>query len=91
MRLPPIVSALLVSATLHAQDKPGRLTIDKLLDFESVGSPRISPDSRTILYTRSWIDKVNDRRRSALWIMDLDGKNQRFLVKGSSPRWSPLA
>ena len=89
MRLPPIVSALLVSATLHAQDKPGRLTIDKLLDFESVGSPRISPDSRTILYTRSWIDKVNDRRRSALWIMDLDGKNQRFLVKGSSPRWSP--
>lgn len=73
---------------LSAQDK-GRLTLDKLLDWESVSSPRLSPDCAQIVFTRTWTDKVNDRMQSDMWIMDADGSHQRFLCTGSSPRWSP--
>ena len=42
-----------------------------------------------IIYTRGWIDKMNDQRESALWIMNADGSKNRFLVRGSNARWSP--
>ncbi len=86
--VPGIIAVTLLAALLPSQDK-GRLTLDKLLDWESVSSPRLSPDCKQIVFTRTWTDKVNDRMRSELWIMDADGSHQRFLCSGSSPRWSP--
>ena len=72
------------------QEEPGdRLTLDLYLEMEGVGSPQISPDGRQIIYTRSWIDKINDRRESALWIMNVDGSKNRYLADGSGARWSP--
>lgn len=59
------------------------------LELESAADPRISPDGRTILYTRSWVDQANDRWESAIWALDADGGRHRFLVKGASPVWSP--
>lgn len=66
-----------------------RLTLETFLDMETVADPRLSPDGRQIIYTRGWIDKMNDRRESALWIMHADGSRNRFLAKGSNARWSP--
>lgn len=74
---------------LMAQTSGKTLSLDMYLDMESVSSPRISPDGSHIVYTRSWTDKVNDRRSSGIWIMNSDGTRNRFLVKGSSPVWSP--
>jgi dipeptidyl aminopeptidase/acylaminoacyl peptidase len=54
-----------------------------------VTDPRLSPDGRQVVYTRQWFDKMNDRRESSLWIVNRDGSRNRFLVDGSSPRWSP--
>jgi dipeptidyl aminopeptidase/acylaminoacyl peptidase len=65
------------------------LTVERYLDLEQVGDPQISPDGKQIVYTRSHIDKVNDRWESELWLVDPDGTRNRFLVKGSSPTWSP--
>ncbi len=65
------------------------LSVDLLLDWESVSSPKISPDGKQIVYSRRWVDKVNDRYAGELWIMNIDGSKNRFLVKGSSPQWSP--
>ena len=65
------------------------LTLETFLEMETVADPRLSPDGRQILYTRGWIDKMNDRRESALWIMNADGSRNRFLAKGSNARWSP--
>ena len=84
-------------APLRAQDaddkpKPGdptRLNLDVLLDWENVAEPRVSPDGRQVVFTRQWTDKVEDRMRSELWIMDSDGSRQRFLQKGSGAQWSP--
>src|SRR5437870_981412 len=65
------------------------LTVDHYLDWEQVADPQISPDGAQIVYTRRWVNKVDDKWDSALWIMSVDGSHHRFLVKGSDARWSP--
>jgi dipeptidyl aminopeptidase/acylaminoacyl peptidase len=70
--------------------EPGRLlSLERYLDFESVADAQISPDGSRIVYARRWVDKLNDRQESSIWIMDADGSRNRELVEGSSPRWSP--
>ena len=66
-----------------------RLSLDLYMDMETVSNPQISPDGRQIVYTRGWIDKVNDSRKSSLRIMDVDGSRDRHLVEGSGAAWSP--
>ena len=58
-------------------------------DLEQVGNPQIAPDGKTIVYTRGWVDRVNDHWDNAIWVMSADGTKNRFLTKGSSPVWSP--
>jgi dipeptidyl aminopeptidase/acylaminoacyl peptidase len=58
------------------------------MDMESVSNPQISPDGSQIVYTRGWVDKVNDRRQSSVWIMNADGSRNRMLLEGGSTRWS---
>ncbi len=65
------------------------LALEQYLDMESVSGPRLSPNGEEIVYTRGWINRMNDSRASALWIMNADGSQSRFLAEGSSPRWSP--
>jgi dipeptidyl aminopeptidase/acylaminoacyl peptidase len=67
----------------------GMLALEHYLSWEAVADPQLSPDGRQVVYTRRWIDPVNDRWSSALWIMNADGTRNRFLTDGSSPRWSP--
>jgi dipeptidyl aminopeptidase/acylaminoacyl peptidase len=77
------------AASTDTSRKSDRLTLEDYLDFETVSQPQLSPDGSQIVYTRGWVDKVNDRRESSLWIMNADGSRNRFLVKGSGARWSP--
>ena len=70
----------------HAADL---LTVGHYLDMERVADPQISPDGSQIVFTRSWVNKMEDRMESEVRIMDADGGRQRFLLDGSSPRWSP--
>lgn len=65
------------------------VSLEMYLDLESVSNPQISPDGRHVVYTRGWVDKMNDRRESSIWIMNADGSKNRFLVDGSGPIWSP--
>lgn len=74
---------------ITAQEAEGHLALETYLDIEGVSNPQVSPDGDQIVYTRGWIDKVNDRRRSSVWIMNADGSKNRFLIDGSSPTWSP--
>jgi dipeptidyl aminopeptidase/acylaminoacyl peptidase len=86
-----------IPALLAAQAPPqapapaptDRLTLDLYWELETVSDPQLSPDGTQIIYTRGWIDKVNDRRESSVWVMNADGSRNRFLVKGSNARWSP--
>jgi len=65
------------------------LTVNHYLDFEQVADPQIAPNGSQIVYTRRWVNKIEDRWDSGLWIMNADGSKNRFLVKGSNARWSP--
>lgn len=68
---------------------PKKLTLDLFLDWEYALNPQISPDGTQILYTRRWTDKLNDKFESDIWLVNSDGTRNRYLLKGSSPVWSP--
>jgi dipeptidyl aminopeptidase/acylaminoacyl peptidase len=85
-----VVAVLLASMSLFgAEESKPVLTVADFLDGEAVSDPQVSPDGTRILYTRRWIDRMEDRWRSDIWIMNADGTRNRFLSKGSDPRWSP--
>jgi len=85
-----VVAILLVTMSpARAEEATDVLTVEDFLDLERVSDPQLSPDGTKILYTRSWIDRMEDRWQSDIWIMNADGSRNRFLTKGSSPRWSP--
>ena len=65
------------------------LTTEHYLDWERVTDVQISPDGSRIVYTRGFVNKLEDKWESALWILNADGSQHRFLVKGSVARWSP--
>lgn len=84
-------AALAVPARAAAQETPSDtlLTVNHYLDLEQVAGPQISPDGAQILYTRRWVNRLEDRWDSAIWVMNADGSRNRFLVRGSEARWSP--
>ena len=65
------------------------LTVNHYLDWEQVSDPQLSPDGSQILYTRTWVNRLEDKWESALWIMHADGSRNRFLTRGSNARWAP--
>ncbi|MDH3272777.1 MAG: S9 family peptidase, partial [Gemmatimonadota bacterium] len=94
MRMRTAFSFLLTAVTITAFGPPGvraqsqglrTVSLEMYLDLESVSNPQISPDGTEIVYTRGWVDKMNDRRESSIWIMNEDGSRNRFLVDGSAP------
>ena len=74
-------------ASLQAQGRS--LPLEGYLDMTDVGDAQVSPDGKRVLYMRRTVDKVNDRRQSALWIINADGSGERELGKGSNVRWAP--
>ena len=78
---PPVAAQEVRSDTL--------LTVDHYLDFEQVGDPKISPDGKQVIYTRRWVNVLEDKWESALWLMNSDGSHNRLLVKGANAVWSP--
>src|SRR3712207_6738528 len=75
--------------TVRAQSRSDRLGVELFLDWELVASPQVSPDGKSIVYTRRWADKVNDKYEDEVWVMDADGGRNRFFAKGSQAAWSP--
>jgi dipeptidyl aminopeptidase/acylaminoacyl peptidase len=83
------LAALAVPAPAQETASDTLLTVDHYLDWEQVADPQLSPDGAQVIYTRRWVNKLEDKWESALWIMSADGSHNRFLVKGSDARWSP--
>jgi dipeptidyl aminopeptidase/acylaminoacyl peptidase len=75
---------------LLAQQRPqNRIALEQYLDWEEVQAPQLSPDGTQIVFGRRWVDKMNDRWESSIWIMNADGTHPRSLVQGSDVQWSP--
>src|SRR6266508_30416 len=78
-------------AALRAQETRSDtlLTTEHWLDWERVSDAQISPDGSRIVYTRQHVNTLEDKWESNLWILNADGSQHRFFVKGSAARWSP--
>ncbi len=69
------------------------LSLSDLFELEWATDPQIAPAGDRIVYVRNFMDRLADRRRSHLWIVDSDGSNHRPLTSGEGsyrwPRFSP--
>ena len=85
-RMQPFAAAVLAIALVLAApsfasaqaDGIRTISLEMYLDLESASDPQISPDGSQVVYTRGWVDKMNDRRESSVWIMNADGSRARF-------------
>ena len=57
--------------------------------LEYAADPQIAPDGSQVVYVRTSMDIMSDRKRAELWIVNADGSDHRRLAAGASPRWSP--
>jgi dipeptidyl aminopeptidase/acylaminoacyl peptidase len=90
MRLRLTAATLTLAAlSAGAQQPSTKLTLESYLEWETVQGPRLSPDGKQVIYGRQWIDKINDRRETTLWMMNVDGTKNRALLTGSGVEWSP--
>lgn len=90
----PLLVALLLAAPCSLQAaEPNRLEPADVFELEYASDPRISPDGERVVYVRNFMDVMTDRRRSNLWIVDVESEDHRPLTSGednpTSPRWSP--
>ncbi|VAW45709.1 Acylamino-acid-releasing enzyme, partial [hydrothermal vent metagenome] len=68
-----------------------------VFDLEFVSDPRVSPNGKQVIYTLNSNDIMNDKTKSNLWIVDVDGQNNNYNNRPllsdknsySSVRWSP--
>ena len=66
-----------------------RIGLEQYLDWEEVQSPQLSPDGTKIIFGRRWVDKMNDKWETSVWMMNADGTQPRALVQGGDVHWSP--
>ena len=76
---------------VNGQEKASanRFTADHYFELERVSNAQISADGARIVYTREQANRLEDKWDTALWIMNADGSQHRFLAKGSNPQWAP--
>ncbi|HRL10588.1 MAG TPA: S9 family peptidase [Aggregatilineales bacterium] len=68
------------------------LNIDDLLHIIDVEDPQVSPDGRWIAYVQRSIDALENRYRTAIYVVATDGGESVRITQGGSdsqPRWSP--
>jgi len=90
------ISLLLILAlanSLAAQTARRPMKLDDLTRFRNVNDPQISPDGQWVAYTVSTTDAKEDKSNSHIWMVNIDGSNDRQITfsseSESSPRWSP--
>ena len=82
--------AVFATTPIVAQQRPqNRIALEQYLDWEEVQNPQPSPDGTKIIFGRRWVDKMNDKWETSIWMMNADGSQPRALVQGSDVQWSP--
>ena len=85
------LSATAAAPSFAQTPKPASKPLD-VFDLQWAADPQISPDGRNIAYVRMGYDIKTDRPRGSIWLVGVDGKNERPLTGAAtsgSPRWSP--
>ena len=81
------------SPALIAQPAKLPMTLDDIQRMADVRDPQCSPDGQSVAYVVSRVDVKEDKSNSHIWMVGLDGKNDRQVTSSqdseSSPRFSP--
>ena len=90
------ISLLLILAianAIPAQTARRPLKVDDMTRFRNVSDPQISPDGQWVAYVVSTTDVKADKSNSHIWMINIDGSNDRQITfsqeSENSPRWSP--
>jgi dipeptidyl aminopeptidase/acylaminoacyl peptidase len=90
------ISLLLILAlanSLAAQTARRPMKLDDLTRFHNVSDPQISPDGKWVAYVVGTVDVKEDKANSHIWLVNIDGSNDRQITfsqeSENSPRWSP--
>ncbi len=93
--LPTLILSGLLTSPSQAQNTPGKhpVRIEDIERITEVGSPVVSSDGNWIAYTATTIDREDDKRKTAVWIVGWDGKQNLRLTYGTesetAPQFSP--
>ena len=82
-----LVALLTLSFGAHGQHTP--LPLEGYLDLADVADAHVSPDGKRVIYMLRTVDKINDRRQSAMWLVNADGSGAHSLGKGAGVGWAP--
>ena len=84
---------LSLSYALTAQTARRPLKLDDMTRFRNVNDPQISPDGKWVAYVVNTSDAKDDKSNSHIWMIGIDGDNDRQITfsqeSENSPRWSP--
>ena len=68
-------------------------SFNDLVNAKRVGDPQISPDGKRVAFTMGVVNKAENRTVTHIYVVKIDGSDQKQLTTGtashSSPRWSP--
>src|ERR1041384_1515209 len=88
-----LLLVLAFAFSIAAQTARHPLRLDDLTRFRNVGDPQISPDGQWVAYVVGATDAKEDKSNSHIWMVNIDGSNDRQLTfsneSESSPRFSP--
>ncbi len=81
------------TSSIKASEPSKPLQPIDVFELEYAADPRIAPDGASIVYARTFMDIMNDSKRSTLWQIGFDGSDHRPLTarqdSQGSPRFSP--
>lgn len=84
---------LSLSYALTAQTARRPLKLDDMTRFRNVSDPQVSPDGKWVAYVVNTADAKDDKSNSHIWMIGIDGANDRQITfsqeSENSPRWSP--
>ena len=85
---------LFVSVSIFAQPAPRGITPEDYFLFEFISDPQIAPDGKLVAFVVTKVDRAQNRRNSAIWMMATDGSRTPWQFttapqSSTSPRWSP--
>lgn len=89
-----LLSFVFMAAIAAPPDAPVRKFEGRdLFGLQEAADVQISPDGKSIAYTRIAYDVMTDRARPSIWLVDVATAAQTPLITGEgahrSPRWSP--
>jgi len=89
----PLLLVLAFAFSLAAQTARHPIRLDDLTRLRNVGDPQISPDGQWVAYVVGTTDAKEDKSNSHIWMVNINGSNDRQITfsneSESSPRFSP--